>query len=72
MSSFVRVVDSIATNKTVDSGWVVAITVVGSMLLSNTAISPFVFGILGVATIVQLNAIFGTTSSSNQSNIVLA
>ena len=42
-----------------DSGWYVAIGIVGTIALSSTPASPYLFGLMVVASIYQLNKIVG-------------
>ena len=79
MASFQQVVQTVSSPNGVNSGWGVAVVVIGSMLMANTAVSPYVFGVLGVAMIVQLNDLLSgktktlqmTTPSSLPPGVVL-
>lgn len=55
-----------------DSGWYVAIGIVGTIALSSTPASPYLFGLMVVASIYQLNQIVGGKPSSTPSSTATA
>lgn len=54
MANTASVISGLAKGN-IDSGWYVAVAVIGSIALSSTPLSPVLFAIDGVALIVQLN-----------------